>query len=523
MEFKTYGEIDLDDTPIAVLGCGHFFTGETLDGLVGMGSVYTTDNLGSYNGLKELSGELTPIPCCPDCRVPIRQFATRRYNRVVNKAVLDETSKRFLVGGRERLAELEKQVAEAETALSHSRDSTAPGKLDFSKATADRYNSAMKLDKETARLRKEMTAEHQPTRKLFDAIKTFQRLEHEQATLEQRVNTLHISASKGVTLNQPTIQQPVYDQQITLNAHRLQLRIQEAMLRDAFTLLSKCKDPLVANNIPGGRPDKRSTRFLQQCRDLIASATEAKLPRLVIPTILSYARIAQLEDWYRHAVVGATATIGGGTEPATNQTKPDQQAKEEKDTSETARRLLNDALALCDSFPGGKDYRGEVEETMKLFAETRYEEVTPAEIAAIKSAMVSGTGGFATHAGHWYTCRNDHPVSSYCCPFVNGLPCGWGTSVERGYFEQMLTRWPFTVCHRGVRHAHGAGQMSGMWRDYWRAEPYGDGWNAEGYADGEGLTAVLMRCVRVVCICGLLRCNLVALLMAQRLPDHQTR
>ena len=47
MEFKAYGEIDLNETPIALLGCGHFFTGETLDGMVGMAGVYITDKLGS--------------------------------------------------------------------------------------------------------------------------------------------------------------------------------------------------------------------------------------------------------------------------------------------------------------------------------------------------------------------------------------------------------------------------------------------------------------------------------------------
>jgi hypothetical protein len=32
LEFKTYAEIDLDETPVIALACGHFFTAETLDG-----------------------------------------------------------------------------------------------------------------------------------------------------------------------------------------------------------------------------------------------------------------------------------------------------------------------------------------------------------------------------------------------------------------------------------------------------------------------------------------------------------
>lgn len=36
IEFKDYGEIDLDETPVVALACGHFFTAETLDGMIGV-------------------------------------------------------------------------------------------------------------------------------------------------------------------------------------------------------------------------------------------------------------------------------------------------------------------------------------------------------------------------------------------------------------------------------------------------------------------------------------------------------
>jgi hypothetical protein len=32
LEFKEYAEINLDETPVVALACGHFFTAETLDG-----------------------------------------------------------------------------------------------------------------------------------------------------------------------------------------------------------------------------------------------------------------------------------------------------------------------------------------------------------------------------------------------------------------------------------------------------------------------------------------------------------
>jgi hypothetical protein len=426
MEFKTYREIDLNETPIAVLGCGHFFTGETLDGMVGMSNVYITDKFGSYNGLQALSGELTAVPTCPDCRVPIRQFATRRYNRVVNKAVLDETSKRFLVGGREKLAELEKRVAAAEKEVFESRHSAS-----------EVFEVLGKLEKEAARLRKDMDAEHQPTKKLFDAVITFKRAQREQPLSEHLQN---------LTLSEPTeVPKPVYDQQITLNAHRLQLRIQEAILRDNFTLLSKrAGGPLALSVIL----NRRCAWFLHHCQGLITAATSAKLPRLVIPTILSYARIAQLDGWYRAvATAAATTDIQPKNEP-TNETT-------EESPAEKARSLLTHALTLCSTIPGqdGDAYRAEVEETAKLFAETRYEEVTPAEIAAIKSAMVSGAGGLATHAGHWYTCRNGHPVS-FLFLFLSLSSHTPPRSPSRGYLRGgWLAGWLLCGCLTlGERH-----------------------------------------------------------------------
>ncbi|KAL2130209.1 hypothetical protein VTI74DRAFT_6765 [Chaetomium olivicolor] len=406
LEFKTYGEIDLDESPIAVLGCGHFFTGESLDGMVGMSSVYTTDKLGNHTGLQELSGELTAIPTCPDCRVPIRQFATKRYNRVVNKAVLDEISKRFLVGGRQRLDDLEERVAKVEQELSDCRatkDMTEEKYKARRKPVKELHKTATTLEQETAKLRREMDAEYQPTKKLFDAILTFQRLEREQAaSLEQKIQKLDISSAKIM------VSQPIYDQQITLGAQRLQLRIQEAMLRDSLSLLFRPDGRFLAALVLGNAAEKRTALFLNQCRDLIAKATEAKLPRLVIPTCLAYARIAQLEGWYCRAIANNASTNSERPNQAPDR-KNKGKEKEEPTTREIARTFLITALGMCDSFPGGKDYRTEVEQMTRLFEDEWYEEVTPEEIAAIKVAMVSGPGGIATHSGHWYTCRNGHP------------------------------------------------------------------------------------------------------------------
>lgn len=68
LEMKTYGEIDLNETPIVFLGYGHFFTAETLDGLMGMADVYSQDEDGKFTGLQDVPAALArDIPRCPDC------------------------------------------------------------------------------------------------------------------------------------------------------------------------------------------------------------------------------------------------------------------------------------------------------------------------------------------------------------------------------------------------------------------------------------------------------------------------
>lgn len=123
LEFKSFGEIDLNSTPIVLLGCGHFFTAESLDGHMGMAKVYEMNLEGEFVGLQDISGRLVEtISRCPDCQCPIQQYATQRYNRVINRAVIDEMSKRFLVSGKARLQKLEMKAHDLELDSAKSRE-----------------------------------------------------------------------------------------------------------------------------------------------------------------------------------------------------------------------------------------------------------------------------------------------------------------------------------------------------------------------------------------------------------------
>jgi hypothetical protein len=88
---KSYREINVNKTLVVVFGCDHFFMTESLDSILDVLEVSKVDKYRGFTRLKEVSGALAQsIPCCPNCKCPVRQFATQRYNRVINRAVNDE-------------------------------------------------------------------------------------------------------------------------------------------------------------------------------------------------------------------------------------------------------------------------------------------------------------------------------------------------------------------------------------------------------------------------------------------------
>lgn len=382
---KDYSEINLDETPIIVLGCGHFFTSESVDGLVGLDQVYTRDKDGKFEDLRDLSSSLaTAIPSCPDCKQPIRQFVTKRYNRVVNRAVMDETYKRFLAKGRIDLANLESRLNDIEHKLNSKGAFLLPG------------NAAAKLkalDIEALKLSKTMQAENQPMKRLMDAITTSQKLEQDEiASLSARMEATNLA-----------IQEP--DSQITLGARLIQMKSQEIAISHLFKVAESRKDPPEAR--PGvTKVSPMLTRVLENYRDLITQAHERSLYRIVITATISFAKIAQLDAWYRRTHPAKATSDLNPKEAGANSGKLENR-------TETIRDLLTIALKLCDGLGNCPELQEQVQEMTRLYKGPRYETVTLEELESIKTAMVSGRRGIATHSGHWYNCVNGHPVSKF--------------------------------------------------------------------------------------------------------------
>ncbi|KAJ3040226.1 hypothetical protein HDV00_011324 [Rhizophlyctis rosea] len=110
-----FKDINLDETPCVVLACGHMFTFESLDGMMGMDSFYgIAAGSTTYDHCIPLPAEMDhTVPTCPDCRTPIRAMDVKRYGRPIGKALLDVTTKKFIQKWHQRLREADKGVGSA--------------------------------------------------------------------------------------------------------------------------------------------------------------------------------------------------------------------------------------------------------------------------------------------------------------------------------------------------------------------------------------------------------------------------
>jgi hypothetical protein len=400
---KSYREIDVDETPIVVLGCGHFFTAESLDGLMGMSDVYEVDRYGEFTGLKDVSVALArAMPCCPDCNCPVRQFATQRYNRVINRAVIDEMSKRFLTTGRDELRELEQRIVKLEQDLDTTREeivnpicqakthltsTLTPEKiLKITRALKERHVESRKIESAIKIFCNSTTDKHQPSQKLHEATV------HAARKVSARPATLDIlMANLAVVDAVPALAR---DCRITMGGQMVQIKTEFVILNDKFIITQALKSTSVSIKIPGGAPGLLAIPFFRRCKIFIDKCNVENLPKLAVEVSLFYANIARSFETFCYS------------------------AKTDLDKAvtyvEMAKQLLGNSREACKQpFQNAESLHTAVEESIRLMKKHWYEEVTAEEIKAIKAAMVSGSQGIATHSGHWYNCENGHPVSPY--------------------------------------------------------------------------------------------------------------
>ena len=395
LEMRNYSEINIDETPIVVLGCGHFFTAESLDGLVGMSEVYTANTSGDFVGLADISSSLaTKIPQCPDCQRPIMQYITQRYNRVINRAVMDEMSKRFLINGKNELQELEKEVEDLESGFEKSKNDIKNSTEDVVSKIRTRYHESKKLQRKIEDFLRSVADRHQPTHKLHEAIV------HASSNSIIGGSGSLADALGSLSIHRDDIPPVERDRRVTFGGRILQIKADSIVLEDKFQMTKKLRSSPSTENmkLPGGDPENLTQAFMKACAALMNDCVIEKLPKLAAEASIYFATNAHL---YR------SSGLSG------------EDRKEATKYVDEAKELLKQAYKLCDQpFQNADQLRNCVEENIEILGREWYEDITAEELAEIKKAMVSGREGIATHSGHWYNCANGHPFAIGEC----GMP-----------------------------------------------------------------------------------------------------
>ena len=301
---KTFSEIDLNETPIIVLGCGHFFTAETLDGHMGMAELYTQNAHGVYTGLQDISAMLAgPVPRCPDCQCPVRQYGTNQFNRVINRAVVDEMSKKFLTSGKDDLQRLGGEIMELERYLDNSRNdilhsihqahahmtarATLAKALEITTILNERYNIARKLEKDIKVCCRKVADKNQLVQKLHEATLIASR----RKFIDRLMTDLSVT---------DTISAVPRDRRFTLGGRAMQIHAECVILTDSLsTVLALKSDPAGSSfKVPGGPPENIARPFFETCRTFIDECDIENLPKLGVEARLYFARMAHSYEYY---------------------------------------------------------------------------------------------------------------------------------------------------------------------------------------------------------------------------------
>jgi len=235
LEFVKYKDIDLNNSPIVVLSCSHFFTAETLDDTMSFSSVYNIDDKGNCVSLKEESARhLEVVPTCPKCKTRIKQSVTKRYNRDINQAVLDEMSRRYLIASRENIATIEKQNQQPgnkpglfmDTVLAQLRSNSSSRFTDARKLLTAHFRQGGDLMKKVEAFRRDEEQRNAPARKVQQAIAAAAR---RNQSIDEDLGTLNLNPAK-------------LDGQMDLSEQCVEVRLRSIVLLDAMRVFRYAKN-----------------------------------------------------------------------------------------------------------------------------------------------------------------------------------------------------------------------------------------------------------------------------------------
>ena len=377
---KLYEEVDLDESPCIFPRCGHVFTVDCLDGWMELSKHYEMD---SADRPMKLSGSSEPfsyeeLKMCPDCRGSLRDIA--RYGRIVRRALLDESTKKFIAWSNRAYVPLAKRLQSEQGALITTADTARlpRGKLLLERSRQSqiytvreiksngRYQRLLVLRKDINDFRQKVAREEQPFQRVRDMVESVRR----RAVFEEEIPAFEFD-------------QTILQTRGHLLAMALMLRCDLIAITDVVKVWhgmpASLNKPSLEVNFAANRID---------C-GLLTDTAEKSMNRL-----------QQVEShvfWATFAALECNVMYGeAGDRPNDVRTM--------EEMKRVAHSRLDMAKELCKKFPGQtQSVAEEVDDARRMLNESTYS----SEMRMVVAAMATEFSG----TGHWYRCVNGHPFT----------------------------------------------------------------------------------------------------------------
>lgn len=378
---QSYRDINLDENPCIFPQCGHFLTMESMDAQMDIKKYYVVDAEENPIAIAASSEpfSMSDIKACATCRGSLRDIA--RYGRLVRRALLDESTKKFILYVNREYVPLAQDVSKQIKLLNDKPWNaamqlfTSPVTINIedspnrqvrvmqellSKHDKSRWREVVKLRNRTVNYRQRVTLEEQPFNRVRNMVDNARRRKGAAGAFDFDESVLQ---TKGFIL-----------------AAALILRLDIALLADFLFLRKQVNAAANKSEL-----NLHLQRNKEECHTLINTAANSQR---IFQQVEGYIFLAQL-----YALERSHAT---GPQIAENS------LEQGRANIKAARRLY---MAHPDQ---AKGLSGEIDAAEKMLnGSTFYATVTNEERIAVIRAMTRELTG----TGHWYYCQNGHPFT----------------------------------------------------------------------------------------------------------------
>jgi hypothetical protein len=383
----TYGEVDLSESPCVFLPCGHIFTVESLDGVMAMSDHFDIDAMtGMPTAIKVNTKAFASeeMKNCPDCRGSLRLL--HRYGRVIRRALLDESTKKFISWSNRQYLELaevlqshQKKLIESRTSVSRltgSITSQAPGshllKLHRLAGIGIRYRSLFTLHQKINGFVNKTKANEQPYKQVYDIVEALRR---------RRLDA-------GETVDAFDFDQSLLQTRGNLLATALAIRCEVIAVSDIVSVVDARKKQNDRCSLDVDFSQNRGS-----CENLIGLSKDTHAPLQQTEGHIFWAHFAALE----------CQVLESHDDP--------NRADLLEDIKRKGKEHLKVAKELCTTFPRQtSSVAAEVDDVGRLLEDSGYKSEMKMIVAAMQAEF--------TGTGHWYRCENGHPFTVGEC----GMP-----------------------------------------------------------------------------------------------------